>query len=121
MAVRRRRSLLGALFAWFAILPKTKLGWQFLFRRFALWRNMMGKVFHGKSRTPWGTIIAVVAIALYVLMPFDLIPDFFLFFGWLDDAFVVMKLFSLIKFDLRRYLKQEHIDPEPFDLQDKPS
>lgn len=120
MAVRRRRSFLGAFFAWFAILPKSKLGWQFLFRRFSLWRNMMGKVFHGKSRTPWGTIIAVVAIVLYVLMPFDLIPDFFLFFGWLDDAFVVMKLFSLIKFDLKRYLKQEHIDPEPFDLQDKP-
>lgn len=80
---------------------------------------MMGKVLRGQAKAPWGTIVAAIAIALYVLMPFDLIPDFFLFFGWLDDAFVVAKLFSLVKLDLRRYLKREKIDPEPFDLQDK--
>ena len=80
---------------------------------------MMGQVFRGQRRLPWGTIIAVVAIALYVLLPFDLIPDFFLFFGWLDDAFIVAKLFALIKLDLRRFVSDEHIDPEPFDLQEK--
>lgn len=117
MAVRPRRSLFGALFAWFAVLPKTKLGWQFLFRRFSLWRSMISEFLRGKGKTPWGTIVAVIAIVLYVLMPFDLIPDFFLFFGWLDDAFVVAKLFTLINLDLRRFIKQKNIDPEPFDLQ----
>ncbi|MBK6911652.1 MAG: DUF1232 domain-containing protein [bacterium] len=115
---RKRRFGFGALLGWFAILPKTKRGWQFLYRRFALWRKMMAEVLRGKSRTPWATIIALIAIALYVALPFDLIPDFFLFFGWLDDAFVVAKLFSLMKFDLRRFLKSRQIDPEPFDLQD---
>lgn len=119
MATRRRRFGLGAFFAWFAILPKTKLGWQFLFRQFALWRTMMVQYFRGKSGAPWGTIIAIIIGALYVLMPFDLIPDFFLFFGWLDDAFFIAKILSLVKLDLRRYLKREKIDPEPFDLQDK--
>ena len=76
----KRRFGLGAFFAWFAILPKTRLGWRFLFRRFSLWRHMIGEFLHGKSKMPWGTIVAVIAIALYVLMPFDLIPDFFLFF-----------------------------------------
>lgn len=78
----------------------------------------MSEFFHGKAKTPWASIIAIVAIVLYVILPFDLIPDFFLFFGWLDDAFIVLKLFSLIKMDLRRFLKQRHIDPEPFDLQE---
>lgn len=118
MARPKSRSWAGALFAWFAILPKTKLGWQYLIRRFSLWRSMIGEFLRGKAKTPWGTIIAIVAILLYVLLPFDLIPDFILFFGWLDDAFIVAKLFSLIKIDLRRFLKQRKIDPEPFDLQD---
>ena len=115
----KRRFGFGAIFAWFAILPKSRRGWQFLFRRFALWRSMMGRVIHGKGKTPWWTIVAVLAIVLYVLLPFDLIPDFFLFFGWLDDAFIVAKLFALIKLDLRRFVNDEHIDPEPFDLEDK--
>ncbi|MCB9357333.1 MAG: DUF1232 domain-containing protein [Calditrichaeota bacterium] len=114
----KRKLGFGAFLSWFAIMPRTKQGWQFLFRRFSLWRSMITEFIHGKARTPWGTIIAIIAILLYVAMPFDLIPDFFLFFGWLDDAFIVLKLFSLIKTDLRRFLKQRHIDPEPFDLQE---
>lgn len=119
MKSRSRRFGLGALLGWFAILPKSKRGWQFLFRRFSLWRSMMGEFLHGRSKTPWFTILAVAAIIVYVALPFDLIPDFFLFFGWLDDAFIVAKLFTLIKFDLRGFLKIRHIDPAPFDLQDK--
>lgn len=77
---------------------------------------MMKEVFRGTFKRPWGTIIAIPAMVLYVLMPFDLIPDFLPFIGWLDDVFVVAKLFTLINIDLRRFLKQRHIDPEPFNL-----
>lgn len=118
----KRRPGFGAAFlAFFAILPKTRSGWKFLYRRFKLWRQMMVAVLHRHAKTPWATIVAVIAIVLYVLMPFDLIPDFLLFFGWLDDAFIIAKLFSMIKIDLRRFLRQQNIDPEPYDLQDEPS
>lgn len=117
---KRRPGFGAAFFTFFAIIPKTRIGWTHLFRRFALWRSMVAEFLRGKTRAPWGTILAIAAILLYVLLPFDLIPDFLLFFGWLDDAFIVAKLFSLVKIDLRRFIKQRNVDPEPFDLQDKP-
>jgi len=119
--MKKRRPGFGAAFlAFFAVLPKTWSGWKILYRRFKLWRQMIGTFWRRGGKTPGATIVAVIAIGLYVVMPFDLIPDFFLFFGWLDDAFVVAKLFAMINIDLRRFLKQEHMDPKPFNLQDEP-
>ena len=40
-------------------------------------------------RLPRAAKIALVAAVAYLLNPFDLIPDFIPFIGYLDDAFVV--------------------------------
>ena len=44
--------------------------------------------------------LKVVACLLYVVSPFDLIPDFFPWVGWLDDIAVVIYVCGLVKEEL---------------------
>lgn len=53
---------------------------------------------------PWLTIATTVVILLYVLNPFDLIPDFIPGIGYLDDLAVFTFGLGLIETDLHRYL-----------------
>ena len=52
----------------------------------ALVRSWMRGEYDGVSRQ---TIVAVTAALLYFVVPFDLIPDFLLGWGFVDDASVV--------------------------------
>jgi uncharacterized membrane protein YkvA (DUF1232 family) len=40
-------------------------------------------------RTPWRAKALTVAVIVYALWPFDLIPDFALVVGWIDDLVIV--------------------------------
>ncbi len=110
----RRRS--GAFFAFLAVLPKSKLGWSQLSRRFKLWLRMMSAVLRREAGIPWGTVAAFALTLGYTLMPLDLIPDFILILGWLDDAYIAAQCFKLIKSDLRKFAMKQNINPEPFGL-----
>lgn len=47
---------------------------------------------------------AIIAGALaYVIMPIDVIPDFILGFGWLDDAFVLAATTAKLSEEINRY------------------
>lgn len=60
----------------------------------------------GKYRQAlYGTIAAVVFTLLYVLNPFDIIPDMLPFFGVVDDASVMTACLLLIERDLNKYRK----------------
>jgi uncharacterized membrane protein YkvA (DUF1232 family) len=52
---------------------------------------------------PWWMIAAVVFTLLYVLNPFDLVPEFIPVVGYLDDAAVVSICLSLISQELGTY------------------
>jgi len=52
---------------------------------------------------PWYSIAAIVAALLYVLNPFDLIPDFIPVVGYVDDALVVAACLVLVRQDLHNY------------------
>ena len=56
-------------------------------------------------QVPWKTIAAVAGALLYVLMPFDLIPDFIPIAGFLDDAGVIAACLTLVSDDLVDYEK----------------
>ena len=47
-------------------------------------------------RNPKTRVITIVAVVIYLISPFDLIPDFIPFVGWIDDALLASILFSEI-------------------------
>ena len=51
----------------------------------------------------YGTIAAAAFALLYVLNPFDLVPDVIPFVGVLDDATVIGALLMLVERDLKKY------------------
>ncbi|MCH9659784.1 MAG: DUF1232 domain-containing protein [Bacteroidetes bacterium] len=53
---------------------------------------------------PWSTIASIILVLLYVLNPFDIIPDFLVGFGYLDDAGVLAMAMNLIKTDYENYV-----------------
>ena len=67
---------------------------------------------HGKyRRIPYWTIAAIIVSLLYVLNPFDLIPDFIPVFGQIDDAAVVAACLLLVRQDLQKYKKWKIDNP----------
>ena len=58
----------------------------------------------GKYREiPYNTIVAVVATLLYVISPFDLIPDIIPVIGFADDAMAVAFCVKMLHSDLEKY------------------
>lgn len=66
--------------------------------------DMLSDYYKGSYRhVPWWAIAAVVFSLLYVLNPFDLIPDFLPVIGIADDIAVVAVLLKMIERELEHY------------------
>lgn len=70
---------------------------------------------------PIGTIIGVIGVVMYFVLPIDAVPDFVPGVGYLDDAAVASGSLYLIKGDLDEYMRwrvligldsDESVDPE---------
>ena len=49
------------------------------------------------------SLITIVAAVLYFVVPMDLIPDFLLALGLLDDAAVIGYAFSVVRAEVREF------------------
>ena len=54
-------------------------------------------------QTPYGTIGAIVFTLIYVLNPFDLVPDMLPLIGQVDDVAVMGACLILVEQDLHKY------------------
>ena len=52
-------------------------------------------------RIPWWTVAAIAFAVLYIVNPFDIIPDHLLIFGELDDYCVAVLCLSMVSQDLK--------------------
>lgn len=65
-------------------------------------------------RVPWTTIITAVGGVLYFVNPMDLIPDFLVGPGLLDDAAVLTFCLNALRHDLREFILWEKTSaPKP--------
>lgn len=59
------------------------------------------------TKIPTKTIIYALAALVYFVNPFDLIPDFILFTGLLDDVTVISFVINSIRKDMDQFLEWE--------------
>jgi uncharacterized membrane protein YkvA (DUF1232 family) len=67
-------------------------------------------------RMPWRAVAALAAAVIYVLMPFDLVPDFLGPLGFTDDVLIVALTWGLVKRELRTYCEWKGLSPAHFGL-----
>lgn len=81
--------------------------------------QLLRAYFKGEYRKlPWTSIISALAAVLYFLNPFDVIPDFILGFGMLDDATVIAFCLRSMKSDLDKFVEYKAgTEPTPADPQ----
>jgi uncharacterized membrane protein YkvA (DUF1232 family) len=53
--------------------------------------------------TPGWTLFGIAVALVYIINPFDIVPDAIPFFGAIDDAAVAALELALIRRDLRKY------------------
>ena len=75
----------------------------------ALVRSWMHGEYDGVSRQ---TIVAVTAALLYFVVPFDLIPDFLIGWGFIDDASVVGYVMSMLAAEMDAFRQWQERDVE---------
>ena len=72
--------------------------------QFELLLSLVKDYFNGTYKDiPKKSIIAIVAGILYFLSPVDLIPDFILGFGLIDDVFIIGLVIKQVTKDLAKY------------------
>ncbi len=56
---------------------------------------------------PWASLVSIIAAVIYFVNPADLIPDFLLHFGLIDDAALIGWILSAVKSDVENFLAWE--------------
>src|SRR5690242_1924737 len=78
-----------------------------------MWRRLKSEVklyrlLYKDKRTPAISKILILLAIGYLLLPFDIIPDFIPFAGQLDDAIIVPLLFFLATFLIPKEVVEEN-------------
>lgn len=71
------------------------------------------RFFLDRRASPLAKIFFLLAV-LYVLMPLDLVPDFAVVVGWIDDLGVALAALTSLLVAMRRYSREsERREPVP--------
>lgn len=78
-----------------------------------IYASFLNSYFHKTyTKAPIGIIIAILSALIYLVSPMDLLPDFILGLGYLDDAGAMATCFSLIKSDIDKYQEWRNSNKE---------
>jgi uncharacterized membrane protein YkvA (DUF1232 family) len=81
---------------------------------FAQLMRMLGAYAKGEyKKIPWTSLVTGVLAVAYFVNPFDVIPDFIVGTGYLDDASVIAFCLNGLRKDLADFTKWEASSPEP--------
>ncbi|MCP4979441.1 MAG: DUF1232 domain-containing protein [Gammaproteobacteria bacterium] len=95
--------------------PLTEI-WDALMTCFRLLRAYA----NGRYRDiPWSSLVSIIASILYFVMPLDLIPDFILGLGFIDDAVLLGWIVNSVRCDIDDFVEWEKSNPsqEPEDAE----
>ena len=70
-----------------------------------LFFKMLKDYFDGKCDLPVMTVVAIGVALIYILNPFDVVPDVIPVVGYVDDALVLSFCLFLIEEDVENYKK----------------
>lgn len=68
------------------------------------------------TEVPVGTIIAMISALLFIVNPFDLIPDAIPVFGVVDDVAVTALCLKLVSTDIEEYEKWRVLNGKKLDV-----
>ena len=89
---------------WLSRLKSRTWAFKRMARGLRLFIHMTIDVLRGSFRpVPWKAFALMAAAVGYLLLPFDLIPDFIVVFGMLDDVVIVGWLLNRIDAQLAAY------------------
>lgn len=71
------------------------------------------------KQAPWRTIAAGILAIVYVINPFDIVPDFIPGIGWLDDIAILGLILSGLSHDLKDYCRFKGVEPDECGLTEK--
>ena len=69
-----------------------------------LWQ-MLRAVFNGSYRMSLVTTLIAIASLAYIISPIDFVPDFIIFFGWIDDGLIIYLLLKRLNTETQRYIR----------------
>lgn len=74
--------------------------------RKTMWQ-MLRDAFKGRYRMSFITGLIIVLSLCYIVFPFDLLPDFIPFLGWIDDGIVLFLLIKVLNKETQRYIRHK--------------
>ena len=99
------KSLIERVLALLAI-PKVRMDIRRFIEKIKVLVEMVSAYMNGKyKKIPKKTLILLVAALIYLVNPFDLIPDFIPGIGYVDDAGVIIFVFQSIYEDIQKFEK----------------
>lgn len=72
--------------------------------RKTLWQ-MIREALNGRYRMSLFTTLVVILALAYIIFPFDLLPDYIPFLGWIDDGFAFFLLVKRLQRETSRYVR----------------
>jgi len=77
---------------------------------------MVREALSGKYRMSFFTTVVLILGVVYVVSPFDLIPDWIPVIGWIDDGVVIYLVIKRLNLETLRYIRSKAMDRKQVDV-----